>query len=282
MRAVARGRELEVQRILITGAAGELGRDLRGSLRRPGRELVLLDVAAQAPPEADEQARVVTASITDLEAMCEAAQDADAIVHLASLVEGHSWQEYLDVNVNGTYTVLEAARRAGVGRVIYASSHHAVGFAPKLDGAFARDNMFPRPDSYYGVCKVASEALGSLYHDRHGLDVVCIRIGSYRQRPNDRRCLWNWLSPADMNRMVEAALTVENPGFRVVWGISNNDRRWMSLDEGVLIGYHPQDNAEDLAEEILATTDPDDPGAAYDHFLGGAYCAPDFDESARS
>jgi nucleoside-diphosphate-sugar epimerase len=267
---------------LITGAAGEVGSDLRDSLRKPGRELVLLDIAAQAPPEADEQARIVTASITDLEAMCEAAQDVDAIIHLASLVEGHTWQDYLDVNINGTYVVLEAARRAGVGRVIYASSHHAVGFTPKLDGGFAPDNMFPRPDSYYGVCKVSSEALGSLYHDRHGLDVVCVRIGSYRQRPNDRRCLWNWLSPADMTRMIEAALTVKNPGFRVVWGISNNDRRWMSLDQGVLIGYHPQDNAEDFAEEIFSSTDPDDPRAAHDHFLGGAYCATDFDENARS
>jgi uronate dehydrogenase len=273
--------------IVITGAAGRIGSMLRPRLARPGRRLRLLDVVpvpglGGGPAAGEAAEEQVTASVTDLAAMTAACAGADAVIHLGGIPTEDAWGPILDVNINGTYTVLEAARRAGVGRVIYASSHHAVGFNPKLDGAFARDYMFPRPDSYYGVCKVASEALGSLYHDRHGLDVICIRIGSYRQRPNDRRCLWNWLSPADMNRMVEAALAVRNPGFRVVWGISNNDRRWMSLDEGVLIGYHPQDNAQDFAEEILAATDPHDPRAAYDHFLGGAYCAPDFDESARS
>ena len=78
----------------------------------------------------------------------------------------------------------------------------------------------PEPDSYYAVSKVAGEALGRLYHDRHAMDVVCLRIGSFRERPSDRRSLWNWLSPDDCTRLFEAALRSPAPGFRIVWGVS--------------------------------------------------------------
>ena len=72
--------------------------------------------------------------------------------------------------------MFEAARRAGVPRVVFASSNHAVGFHPAVDPV--PDDLPPRPDTYYGVSKVAGEALGSLFHDRYGLDVVCLRIGT--------------------------------------------------------------------------------------------------------
>lgn len=270
------------QTLLITGAAGEIGSMLRHALARPGRRLRLLDIADQEPVTPDEDAEIITASLTDVDAMLQAADGADAIIHLASLLDGYTWQQYLDVNLHGTYVTLEAARRAKVPRVIYASSHHAVGFTRKTPGAVAPDYMFPRPDSFYGVCKIASEALGSLYHDRHGLDVVCIRIASYRPEPNDRRALWNWLSPGDTTRLIEAAITTPSPGFRVVWGVSDNDQRWMSLDEAEKIGYVSQNNAENWAETVYAATKEDDPKAAYDRYLGGLFARPDFDESART
>jgi hypothetical protein len=115
---------------------------------------------------------------------------------------------------------------------------------------------------------VASESLLSLYHDRYGLDVVCLRIGSFRERPFDRRSLWSWLSPGDCTRLVEAALTAPHPGFRVVWGVSANSRAAVSLEEGRAIGYEPLDNAEDYADEIL------DDQMQWDD-VGGPYTAPD-------
>ncbi len=271
-------------RILITGAAGAIGALLRTELARPDRELVLLDVIAPPEPAPREAARTVTASVDDLDALLAAAEGADAIIHLAGLATGgHPWDEYVQVNLTGTYNVLEAARRAGVARVIYASSNHAVGFTERpADGAQLPATLAPRPDSYYGVCKVASEALCSLYHDRHGLDAICLRIGSCRLEPNDRRCLWSWLSYPDTVRLVEASLAAPAPGFRIVWGVSANSRRWWSLEEGRAIGYEPEDDAEDHVEAILAADPEPDGTAAGPELLGGPYTRPGFDGPGRT
>jgi uronate dehydrogenase len=156
-----------------------------------------------------------------------------------------------------------------------------VGFAqPPPSGPLAADHP-PRPDSYYGVGKVASEALGSLYHDRHGLDVVCARIGSCRPLPDDARCLWSWLSYPDLVRLVEAALTAAAPGFRVVWGVSANTRGWWSLAEGRAIGFEPLDDAEDYAEQISAAGAGSEPPAGLER-VGGPFTAPGFDAAGRS
>jgi uronate dehydrogenase len=273
-----------VRRILITGAAGAIGGLLRTELARPDRELVLLDVTPVPEPASGEAARTVTASVDDLDALLAAAEGTDAIIHLAGLATGgHAWDDYVRVNLTGTYNVLEAARRCSVPRVIYASSNHAVGFTERPAGAVeVPATLAPRPDSYYGVCKVASEALCSLYHDRHGIDAICLRIGSCRSEPNDRRCLWSWLSYPDTVRLVEAALTVPAPGFRIVWGVSANTRRWWSLQEGRAIGYEPQDDAETYLEAILAADPEPDSASDGPELLGGPYTAPGFDAPGRS
>jgi len=257
--------------ILITGAQGSIGSMLRHSLRRRGRHLRLLDLIALSPLEPGENAELITGSFLDPETIAAASAGARAIVHLGGLSHaGYSWPEYLEVNIHGTQVLADAARHAGVERVVYASSNHAVGFAPLHEGGAVPDHEYPRPDSYYGVSKVASESLLSLYYDRYGLDAICLRIGSYRERPFDQRSLWSWLSPGDCTRLVEAALTTPNPGFRVVWGVSANSRAGVSLDEGRAIGYEPRDNAEDYASEIV-----DDQLVWND--VGGPYTAPDLE-----
>jgi uronate dehydrogenase len=265
-------------RIVITGAGGALGRLLRTELAQPGRTLVLLDIVSQDPPGPGEAVEILTASIEDLDALLAAMvpHPADAVIHLGGLIDGNRWEDYSRVNITGTYNVLEAARRAGVPRILYASSNHAVGYTEHREDATAPDYLFPRPDSYYGVTKVASEALASLYHDRHGLDVICLRIGSCRPTPDDARCLWSWLSYPDFVALVRAALSAPAPGFRVVWGVSNNTRGWWSLAEGRGIGYEPRDDAEAFAAQILAS------GSADADRLGGPYTAPGFDAAGRS
>jgi uronate dehydrogenase len=265
------------ERILITGGAGAIGVLLRTELRAGGRELRLLDLAPQQPAQPGEAVQIITASVEDLDALLTAAAGVDAIVHLAGLIDGHSWDEYVRVNITGTYNVLEAARRTGAPRVIYASSNHAVGYTERSEGA--PDYLFPRPDSYYGVGKVASEALGSLYHDRHGLDVICVRIGSCRPVPDAARCLWSWLSYPDTVRLMRAALAVPEPGFRVVWGVSRNTRGWWSLQEGRAIGYEPEDDAEAYAAEILGGSEA--PTGTPER-LGGPYTASGFDAAGRT
>jgi len=255
--------------ILITGAQGSIGSMLRNSLRRSGRHLRLLDLAPLSALAPDENADLINGSFLDPTTIAAACEGVRAIVHLGGLSQaGYSWPEYLEVNIHGTQVLADAARHAGVERVVYASSNHAVGFAPLRDGGVVPDYEFPRPDSYYGVSKVASESLLSLYHDRYGLNAICLRIGSYRERPFDRRSLWSWLSPGDCTRLVEAALTTANPGFRVVWGVSANSRSKVSLEEARAIGYEPLDNAEDFASEIV-----DDQSVWND--VGGPYTALD-------
>ncbi|MEV1205370.1 NAD-dependent epimerase/dehydratase family protein [Microbispora rosea] len=258
-------------RILMTGAAGGVGTLLRPRLAREGRVLRLLDVV---PLDAGPGEEAVTADITDPEAMEAAMDGVDAVLHLGGHSVEQPWADILQVNINGTYVVLEAARRTGVRHVVLASSNHAVGFFPRGEDE-APDYLFPRPDTFYGVSKVTKEALGSLYHDRYGMHVTCLRIGSCFERPRDVRMLSTWLSPDDCARLVEASLAAG--GFHVVWGVSANTRRWWSLEEGRAIGYEPKDDAEMYADKLIAEYGEPDPRESPHSLVGGAFCGPRYD-----
>lgn len=294
-------------RVLVTGAAGIVGTMLRPRLARPGRVLRLLDLVPIDPGPGEE---VVTADLTDEAAVRAAMEDVQAVVHLGGLSRERPWADTLHVNIHGTYVLLEAARQAGIRQVVLAGSHHAVGFHPRTPSpaqpsgtvrplAAARpseaaerpsgmaqapdaeapggapeggapDYLFPRPDTFYGVSKVAAEALGSLYHDRFGMNVVVMRLGSCAERPVDTRALSTWLSPGDGARLVEASLVAG--GFHVVWGVSANTRRWWSLEEGRAIGYHPEDNAESYAASLIADHGEPDPADPVHALVGGVFC----------
>lgn len=255
------------ERVLITGGAGRIGGYLRPRIARPGRTLRLFDVAPLQPGPGEE---FVQGSITDLEGLVEACQGVHTVVHLAGVVGEAPWDRVLDVNIHGTYCVLEAARRAGAGRMVFASSNHAVGFLAREDaGGNAPDYAFPAPDTYYGVSKVAGEALASLYHHRFGLDAVCLRILSCRERPTTARELATWLSPDDAGRLFEAAISAPSPGFKVVWGVSANSRAWYSMREANQLGFFPADDAERFAAEILAEQGQPDPSDPVHRYVGG-------------
>ena len=264
--------------ILITGAAGGMGKLLRPRLARPGRVLRLLDVAEI--PRGDDGAEIVRESITDPEAMEAACADVDVLLHLGGLSTEHGWAKILETNINGSYVTLEAARRCGVRRTILASSNHAIGYVGIPDGEIDAAT-FPRPDTNYGVSKVALEALGSLYADRYGMDVIAIRIGSCFERPRDVRMLRTWLSPDDAARLVEACIATSAPGFRVVWGASDNTRSWVSLASARELGYAPQDDAERYAAELHAAQGEVDPDGPLLRYLGGAWCGPDWNTAEK-
>ena len=150
-----------------------------------------------------------------------------------------------------TAALLDAMVEHEVRRIVYASSNHAVGRTPRARPASPRRRP-PRPDTFYGVGKVAAEALLSLYADRYGIDAVACRIGSFQPQPETARHLSTWLSHDDCVRMVEAALTAPAPGFAVLYGISANTRAWWDLEPGRGLGYEPQDDAEEFAARIAA------------------------------
>ena len=262
------------ERILITGSSGGVGTLLRPRLARPGRTLRLFDIRAGESLPGTGAEETVVGSVDDIDALVAAMDGVDAVLHLGGQSREAGAEEVLRLNAYGTYCLLEAARRTGVKRILLASSNHVTGFHALSEhpGEIPGD-IEARPDTLYGWSKVAVEAAGRLFHDRYGLDVVCLRIGMCAPEPPGQRGLAMWLSPDDCARLVEAAISTPEPGFRQVWGISRNTRRWLSLAEGEAIGFQPQDDAEEYAEKIVAEFgEPDFAADPVLNRVGGVWC----------
>jgi uronate dehydrogenase len=255
-----------VSRVLITGAAGRLGTILREGLRGRFDALRLLDVASLGTSQPGEE--LVTADIRDLFAVTDAMDGIDAVIHLAGIPHEDTFERILESNVVGTYHVFEAARRQGCARVVLASSLHVTGFYPaeKRIGPDAP----PRPDSFYGVGKAFGETLGRLYADKHGIEVLCLRIGTLAERPTTPRHLSTWLSPRDAVELFWCALTAPNVDYTVAYGASANKRGWWDLSSAERLGYRPADDAERWASTIEADA-PTDPLESGEGPQGGPY-----------
>jgi uronate dehydrogenase len=248
-------------KVLVTGAAGSIGRTLVRGLPELGHEVRGLDLA-DGP---DLPLGWVTGDCLDPAVAAEAVSGVDAVVHLAGNPNEAPLPESLESHVHTTGRLLEAMVAHGVTRMAYASSNHAVGHTPA--GEPLTVDARPRPDTYYGVAKAAAEALLSLYADRRGISSVALRIGSFRERPSSVRELSTWLSPGDAVRMVDAAISTTEPGFHVLYGISANTRAWWDLDAGRALGYDPQDDAETYADQV--TPGPGD--EAENAYVGGPH-----------
>ncbi|MED5414419.1 MAG: NAD(P)-dependent oxidoreductase [Candidatus Latescibacterota bacterium] len=239
----------ELNNLLITGAAGDIGQALRPGLRLHYR-LRLCDLVDIDGLEEGEESLI--ADIRDLSAMEEAASGMDAIVHLAGFREGTTpWPACYETNMGGTYHVLEAARRQGVRRVVFASTNHVTGFYDR-EGVYTRPDMPARPDSLYGVSKAFGEDLSRFYADEFGLSVICLRIGTFRpeldvRQRSDDRILSTWLSPRDAVQLVTRSLET-SVVFGIYYGISGNTRAvWDLQNARRELGYHPEDDAELVA-----------------------------------
>jgi uronate dehydrogenase len=254
-------------RVLLTGAAGNIGSALRAPLREAVAELVLSDIEPLEVEAANESVR--PADLADLDALRAAAAGADAIVHLGGVPTETSFAELAAANLVGTFNAFEAARLEGVERVVFASSNHATGFYPAEHRLVGTEPV--RPDSLYGVTKAYGEALGRLYHDKFGLRVACLRIGSFAERPREARELSTWLSVPDAARLVLACLTAPGLGFQVLYGVSANQRSWWAAAPGRRLGYEPADDAEAFAAELPGAVEgPQGGGFAARERHGGA------------
>jgi uronate dehydrogenase len=253
--------------ILLTGGSGRIGRCLRFALRGEYR-FVLFNRSAiddLGPTET-----LVRGDTTDAAAVEAAAAGADVIVDMAGVSDMAPFREkLLPANILGTYNVFEAARVVGVPRVVYASTHHVVGYYPA--GECLDETVPYRPSSMYGVTKCFAEATGRLYADKAGLQVVCLRIGFFRDRPLEERHLAVWISPGDMARLVRSAVEAADVHYEIVYGISNNPRRWWNLSRArEVLGYAPQDDAEVHAAELLRG--PSDQWLERIRWTGGTKC----------
>ncbi len=251
-------------RVLVTGAAGSIGQVVTSGMLALGHEPVGLDLLP-APDGAAFTWHAVDCSDPEAVASVFAGERFDAVVHLASQPQEGPLHTILESHVVTTAALLDAMVAHHVPRMVYASSNHAVGLTPRSERLDV--DTRPRPDTFYGVGKVAAEALLSLYADRHGLDCVSCRIGSFLERPETRRHLATWLSPDDCVRMVAAALTAPDPGYAVIYGISGNTQAWWDLEPGRVLGYEPRDDAEAWADDLPARAEDDDENAV----VGGPY-----------
>lgn len=252
--------------ILITGAGGQVGAVLRRGFAGKYR-LRLLDKAPIGELGADEV--FVQADLGDIDVLRDAMKGVDGIVHLAAVSVEDSWEKILPNNIVGAYNLFEAARLAGVKRVLFASSNHAIGF-------YRRDqhigpNVTVRPDGRYGVSKAFGEALASLYADKYGLETFCMRIGNVAEKPVDVRRLSIWISPRDFCQLVEIGLEHPEIRFEIVYGESDNTRSWWDNSRAAQLGYRPQDDSEDQAAEVIAKEPPHDPDDPQHRYQGGLF-----------
>ena len=231
---------------MITGAAGRIGSVLRLGLRGLAEELRLVDREELEPDHDSEE--IVRADLAELEAARAALRGAEAVVHLAGIPAEDTFERLIEANFATTYNVFEAARKEDVRRVVFASSNHATGMYPTGRRVGPDDPV--RPDTLYGVSKVFGEAIGRLYADKHGLEVVCLRIGSFRERPGSWRELWTWLSHRDAVALFRASLTAPGVAFVTAYGVSANTRGWWDDTSARRLGYEPHDDAERFVSEL--------------------------------
>lgn len=263
--------------ILITGAAGNVGSHLRRELagKYNLRLSDIVPIKELAPGE--KSARGDVAKIAD---MLRVTRGVDAIVHLGGFSAEGPWESILQANIIGCYNVFESARRNGVRRVLFASSNHAAGFYRRDEKIDHR--VYPKPDSRYGVSKAFGEQIGSLYADKYGLEVFCMRIGNVNVTPPDKRRLSIWISPRDLARLVTVGIENPNISFEIIYGVSDNRRSWYDNSNARRLGYQPQDDAEIYAAEVLAKEKPGAPRT--EMFQGGTFVLAEYggDPSRKS
>ena len=254
-------------RLLLTGAAGGLGRQLRPRLKRLCTTLRLSDIGDLGAAAAGEELR--PARLEDAQAVHALLAGVDALVHLGGVSTEQPWQPILEANVMGVVHLYEAARKHGVKRIVFASSNHVTGFYRQDEVIGPQDPV--RPDGFYGLSKAWGENVSRFYFDRYGIETACLRIGSSFPEPKDRRMLATWLSYDDLDRLVTACLTTPVLGHTIVYGVSDNTTTWWDNTSARHIGFKPQDSSERFRAALEAkqpTIDLTDPAALYQ---GGAF-----------
>ncbi len=247
------------QTLLMTGAAGFVGRNLAPALLPLAARLRLSDLpAALAGATLPAGAEVVPCDLADAAAVHALLCGVDAVVHLGGVSVEGPFEPILQANIRGLHNLYEAARRQGVKRIVFASSNHVTGCYEQAQTISPQDP--PRPDGNYGLSKLFGEGIASLYWDRFGIETVCLRIGSALPAPPDRRGLSTWISLPDLARLVYCALSAPQVGFLVAYGMSGNTRAfWQTQDAWARLGFVPQHNSESYAPQVEHLRQPEGP-----------------------
>ena len=260
-----------MKKIALSGAGGQLGSVVRTALIARG---IPLRSAAGSKPLAPlvEGEDVMHGDLRDPAVVDRLLEGVDVLIHFAGTSVERPLPEIIDNNLRALVEVYEGARRQGVRRVVFASSNHAIGMYPvtehlSLDCAL-------RPDGFYGLSKVWGEALARMYWDKHGIESICVRIGSCLERPTEPRHLSTWFGHGDLMHFLDRCVEAEDVGFLTVWGVSANTRSWWDNSGAERLGYQPTQNAEAYATDVLARPNPLD--ALGQRFQGGSFVGLDY------
>ncbi|MCI3203631.1 MULTISPECIES: NAD(P)-dependent oxidoreductase [Pandoraea] len=231
------------RRLLLTGAAGNLGKQLRGKLAEWADIVRVSDIVPITDTAPHEEAMQV--DLADRAAVHALLEGVDALVHLGGVSVEAPFDDIMQANILGLYNVYSAAQKQGVKRIVYASSNHAVGFHPVTE---VLDIDAPhRPDGMYGISKCFGEDLSRYYFDRFGLETVCLRIGSSFEQPKNPRMMVTYLSYRDFVELVRCSLFTNRVGHAIIYGVSNNPTLWVDNTKAAFLGFRAQDSSAEFA-----------------------------------
>jgi uronate dehydrogenase len=256
-----------LKKLLLTGAAGGVGRAIRPLLGELAEKVVLSDISEIGDVTANET--FVQCDLADGQGVAKLLDGVDGIIHLGGVSVERSFDLILQGNIVGLYNIYETARRSGMPRIVFASSNHVVGYYRRDERI---DNTVPpKPDSLYGVSKVFGEAVASMYHDKFGQETLSVRIGSCFEKPANPRMLATWLSARDFVSLCGRAFVTPRLAHTVIYGASANDEQWWDNRNAAFLGWQPQDGSAKWRAEVEAAAGKEDPTSAVVIYQGGAF-----------
>lgn len=258
------------ERLLLTGAAGGVGKVIRPRMAEFAKAVRVSDLQASLGAHVSAHEEAIPCDLANKHAVDALVEGCDAIIHLGGVSVERPFEEVLEANIKGVYHLYEAARRHRVKRIIFASSNHVTGFYRQDEKIDA--HALKRPDGYYGLSKSFGEDTAQFYFDRYGIETVSIRIGSAFPEAKDRRMMASWLSYDDLHALLRQSLFTPDVGHTIVYGMSDNLKTWWDNRYAGHLGFQPRDSSEQFRATVDAQPAPaaDDPVAL---LQGGAFTA---------
>ncbi|HKM65346.1 MAG TPA: NAD(P)-dependent oxidoreductase [Acidisphaera sp.] len=263
-------------KVALSGASGNVGQVLRPALLARGIRLRSAGGRRAITPVTQDE-EVMHGDLRDPAVVDRLLDGVEVLIHLAGTSVERPLPEVIENNLVALNAVYEGARRHRVRRIVFASSNHSIGMYP-VEDKLGVDCTF-RPDGFYGLSKMWGEGMARLYWDKHGIESICVRIGSMLERPTEPRHLSTWLGNDDAVQLMMRCIETPDIGYLTIWGVSNNTRSYWRQDGTERLGYLPTQNAEDYAADILSRPNPLDPIGQ--RHQGGSFAAIDYTPPAQ-